>query len=568
VIDVEPVIRSELDRLFPEPSDRRASWADVTSRASVSDRWFGDRRRLALAVAAAVAVVLSAAAVAARLGGFDAWLRGAPGEPAPRSEQRRFEAENARSWLGFPRGTELRELIRTNAGGQELVLYGFRAGQSLCLRLEARGIGRREQSCVPALVAARSASPVVVATVDGLFVDRANRPRVQFSFGIAADGVQKVVVAAVDGEHRARLGGNAYLWVQEDPNTANSVLRTTAISAAGKRYVMRTWRPRAPMLRAGAEPPGPRTIEAPITNPRVGWYERGEKRGVSSDHIKLTPEQAVRIAGARLVKPDPLSDVVVGIEGHYCQISIYGSTGFWAKGCADELFPQGGALKVMSTGAGGEFYVVQGIAADGIARIVVFGSDGQRQAAPIKHNMFATLVGIQQFPIRIVGYDANGQVAAIETPPFFGREPVPRAAQRLRPALRVAAEGGATATLLVGPTVRYTQCWRIDFRPRLTRADCDLLPSSGPKIDVMLVQPVGKDMFVFGRVTEPVVRVDFELPLRERVLSTRPVQGRFLIAIPRRYLSERRQHGFVVAFDARGHRAQRQGIYFKLRRGG
>jgi hypothetical protein len=568
VIDVEPVIRSELDRLFPEPTDVRASWADVTARVAVSDTWFGDRRRLAIAFAAVVAVVLSAAAVAARLGGFDAWLRGAPGDPAPAAEQRRFEAENARSWLGFPQGTELRELIRTKAGEHELVLYGFRSGQSLCLRLEAPRLDRREQACVPALVAARSASPVVVARSGGVLVDRANRPRVHFSFGIAADGVRDVVVEAIDSEHRARLGGNAYLWVEEEPNSPTAVLRITATSAVGKRFVTRVSRLRPPFLGAGGvEPPGPRRVEAPIRNPRVGWYERGEKRGVSSDDIKLTPEQAVNIANARLVKPDPLSDIVVGIEGRYCQIAISGSTGFWGKGCAEEMFPRG-AMNVMSAGYGGEFFVVQGIAADGIARVVVFGSDAQRQLAPIKHNMFATLVAHRQFPIRIVGYDTKGRVAAIETPPVFGRQAVPQGAKRLRTALRVAAPGGATATLSVGPTVRDTQCWRIDFRPRLARRGCDSLPATGPKIEVALLQPVGQDIFVFGRVTEPIVRVDFELPLRNRVLSTRPVHGRFLFAIPRRYLSEHRLRGYVVAFDFHWHRAQRQGIYFKLPRGG
>ena len=65
-----------------------------------------------------------AAGVTAALGGFNAWLSGLPGKPAPQREQERFDAANERSLAAFPKGTQLRELIRTKVDGKLYVFVG------------------------------------------------------------------------------------------------------------------------------------------------------------------------------------------------------------------------------------------------------------------------------------------------------------------------------------------------------------------------------------------------------------------------------------------------------------
>ena len=81
MIDVEPLIVSELDRLLPLSDGSRADWADVVERAGFGSRHRARavtepaaRRRprpLLVAAIAAAALAVTAAAVAAGLGAFD-----------------------------------------------------------------------------------------------------------------------------------------------------------------------------------------------------------------------------------------------------------------------------------------------------------------------------------------------------------------------------------------------------------------------------------------------------------------------------------------------------------------
>ena len=56
-------------------------------------------------------------------------------KPAPSAEQKKLAS------FGFPQDTKLRELIRTTVDGKVYVLFGFRSGESLCLRLKAVSLG-------------------------------------------------------------------------------------------------------------------------------------------------------------------------------------------------------------------------------------------------------------------------------------------------------------------------------------------------------------------------------------------------------------------------------------------
>ena len=128
MIDVEPLIVSGLSALIPAPGNGGADWADVRRRAGVRP----PRRRLVFALAFVCAAVFVAIAIASSFGGFSGWLTGEPGKPASPAAQQAF-AKGIRSWVGFPSGTQLRQLAQTKVGGATYTLDGFRGAGALCL---------------------------------------------------------------------------------------------------------------------------------------------------------------------------------------------------------------------------------------------------------------------------------------------------------------------------------------------------------------------------------------------------------------------------------------------------
>ena len=551
MIDVEPVIRSELDRLVPAPGGERADWGDVLRRAGA--RPGRSRRRLALALAVGLALLVAAGSLATSLGGFDRWLRGKPGKPAPASEQRRFEAANGRSWASFPPGTQLRELVRTRAGGRVFRLYGFRSGNTICLRL--RGDARREhlQECAPVSTLTRTTSPVLVVVAQWTFTDARNRPTALVSFGMAADGVSRVDVDTLDGRHRAAVGGNAYLFVKDEPNTGERVLAITAVGPTGARS-RRSFAGRERPF-AGASnrrPPGPTRVEARIANPRIGWHLRGEHRG-----------------GPRgLVKPDPLSDTLVGLDGVYCLVVVTSGTQEGRSCAPGRGFFALGPLNFMISAGGSEFTGVHGAVADGVRRVTLFLGDGTRQATALRHNLFTALVPVASLPVRIVAYDARGRVVGIVTPRGLGSgRPVPRAARQLVPRLRVRGPNGAVAVLRVGRRVRGYHCWRVDVSSGRSLGGCPSPIFGGPRTHVDAVQPVGRDLFVVGEVNQvrPPTVTRVVLALENGVRRRAHVAaGHFVVAVPRAFLRRERQQAFLLAYNEFGVRTLRQSVVFRL----
>ena len=574
MIDVEPLIVTGLDRLVPLPGGERSDWQDVLQRAGVRT---GRRRRIAFAFAAVVAALVAAittpvgAAIAQGIGDFSAWLSGHPGKEAPASEQREFEAANGHSWASFPKGTQLRELIRADVGGERYVLSGFRSGNSLCLQLNGTTRRtKREPACAPASTLAHVSAPLLIVTGNSGFYDQSAHTSAVFSFGIVADGVKRVAVHANDGTHPALVGGNAYLWIEPEPNTGT---RAESISVTGARG--RTTSVSVPTFgltfgaRPSGRPGGPTGVQARIGHPKIGWFARHERRGLSVDEAKLTQEQRQGLdwccRQARLFKPDPLSNVVVGIAPGGCLLVIGAGSG-----CSGSHFFFGTPVKFGTYALTGfntsdQFLVVAGAAADGVRRIVIFLPDGQRQTAVLKDNMFtATIPG--RYPFRVVGYDGKGRAVAIRTVPggLFARSSAPAAARReLRPVWRVRGPNGATATLSVGHVVKKTRCWQIAYSAAHPQSGCQSQFFTGQKIWVKFVQPAGRDLFVFGEVDVRVTR-RIELHFENGdVISTRPVAGHFVLAIPKAHLHRQRQFAYVLAVDPHRHRVQRQGIAFR-----
>jgi hypothetical protein len=562
VTEFDPIIDAQLQKLV-QPTASTPDWQDVIARWR-PPVW---RRPLVLACAATLIALATGAGVMAALGGFDTWLSGKPGKPAAAADQQRFRAANGRSWASFPTGTQLRQLIDATVGGRRYVLFGFRSGNALCLKLRAVTLGSTSApACTPASTLAHLESPLLVVNGGTGLSDQHAHETAELSYGIVADGVTRVDVHAVDGTHRALLGGNAYLWVENDPNTGNFVTRITA-AGPGSRV---TSLPIAPFSITGAlrsttsvPAPGPTRLQAHIAHPTIGWYARREPRGLSMDQARLTREQRSELRRSdkgflRLVKPDPLSNVVVGLTGHLCLLIVSGG-----EGCSPtrSFFSQG-PLNVEEFSPDGQAYIVVGAAADGVNRVTVFTSDGQRQRAPIRDNLFTALVAARQ-GARVVGYDAAGRVVAIQTFTGFGLgQPPPAALRHLRVAVTAAGPNGAIGTIRVGPVIRYLRCWRAEFSTGQRQTGCVIQEPTGPWTSVEGVQPAGRDVFVIGSVRVPVVRVRLRFA-DGSAIGAKQVDGMFLFAVPRAHLSRSRQLAFVIGYDALGHRVQRQGVLFR-----
>jgi hypothetical protein len=557
-------IFDQLDGYTPE-LDRRPDWRDVVVRARKQRT-----HRLLVVLAAAVIVLGSATAVTAALGGFDSWLVGEPGKPASNAEQERFAAAN-RSLDSFPRDTKLRELVRAQAGGKQYELYGFRSGDSLCLRLKAVSLGRSiGPTCAPVSKVKHATAPVVVVVGNNGFQNRHGRPSAAVSFGIAADGVSRVEVRAVDGVHRAALGGNAYLWVDNNPNTGQHVSSVTAVRAGGSRITVPlsgSWGFYATDAAPERPPRGPAHVEVKIPHPTVGWFLRNERRGVSLGEVRKglpasTSLYTNGLESTRLVKPDPFSNVLVGLTGRWCLI-VY-QRGPSSSCTPGREFWSLGPLNVLLSGEGDEFVRVSGVAADGVERVTVFLASGERQPAALKDNLFTSLVPAAEFPARIVAYNRHDRVVGVVTWRWQIGGPVPTAAVRnLHAVMRLTGPNGATAIARVGHRIRGYRCWRVDFSTGQSPGGC--LPRiGGPSLWVDGVQPAGRDLFVIGHVFSPVTRVRFEFTNGD-VINARAMAGLFVIAIPRDHLQPKRQLAFAVGYTTEGKRVQKLGFVFKAK---
>jgi hypothetical protein len=91
--DVEPLVRTHLERLMPLPEESRRDWADVWARARASEHTHARRTRLVVAVIVLAALAIPAYAIGRAVSG---WLGG---EPAPKSIVHNFGSYTPQ--LGF-----------------------------------------------------------------------------------------------------------------------------------------------------------------------------------------------------------------------------------------------------------------------------------------------------------------------------------------------------------------------------------------------------------------------------------------------------------------------------------
>jgi hypothetical protein len=571
MIDVEPLIQDRLDRRVPRVDPAGADWNDVRRRAGADP---SSRRRSLLALTAAVGA--GAAIVATPLGGaiargvgdFSAWLSGVPGKPADRAEQEAFERANSRSWSAFPDGPKLRTLIETELAGRRYELFGFRSGGSFCLRLVARGLnGSPVVSCAPSAELRGAAAPALVVLADHPFglshVIPVGRdyvaPASSATFGVVADGVDAVELVTDHGKRRAIVRSNAFVSISARPEVGERVRKVFSLTA-GRRVAVPfvsapfgTWDTAA---RPAAKPTGPSQVERTIRGGRIGWLDRRELRGEAvPDNAPYAGSPMVKgFEFARLLTPDPESHmrVLVGIGtlGRYgvkagqsavCSWLISGGGG--GGGCQSlaELFPRGPfSWSQALIGGGHQFETISGLASDDVARMEIFFATGERRPVPLRDNAFLVEAARAKYPLRLVAYDVDGRIVAVET--FLGDAATgagPRPVGRWQTILTARDEQGNEARLRIAPSSAGGICHEFRLPGGAGGGGCVSKDPRRPKLAVGF-----SPGWLTGTVAPAVAAVELRFAdgARRRVTPTR---GFVLVPLPSAL-------SLVVGFDARG----------------
>lgn len=572
MIDVEDIVRAELDRLLPPVGG--PDWTDVLRLAGTSDR---RRRRAALAATcaivagAAAAITLATplgAAIAHGLGGFSAWLSGEPGSPAPSSQQRAFARANAHAYLGFPADTQLRllETVKEPSGGREVQLLGFRARGTLCLRIVVTGRNRASrQSCAPLAELRHGGAPVRVVMVDDGFgkgpkhawygIDRFGAPAVQVTAGITADGVRAVTLHDNAGTHTVPARSNGFLYVAWNPNIGQ---RVDAISAhTGHARVDVPFAP-APWGGVGgstgpATATGPTKVQRVLRTGTIGWLARHQPVGqpLSTVHGRAGRSLRSGVIFGRLLNPNPNIPARFAItlsksdpHAPFARLRPKGPTvcgwtvaagGGAGGGCSplNGLFSRGpiSAGTFLANGSD-EFMLVSGFVSDDVHRLVAYLSTGDTQRVAVVHNAFLASIARARFPIRLVAFDAQGRIIGLTSPlTDFGGGAGP-APGRAKPLLHATAPNGATATLLVGRSNRGGLCTYVRwYQSRSVRGSSINCLGRYWKGSPVQLGGGGSAGIWYGRVRADVTRVEVTFG-DGRHATIHPTNGAILYAVP------------------------------------
>lgn len=559
MIDVEPLIRKELDRAVAAPPPELADWGEVLRRSG--ERARRRRRRIAIVAvtAAAVGAVLVSplrGQIARGLGGFSSWLSGLPGTPAGEEEQRAFERLGERSWAKFPETPRLRELIRARVGSGSYVLQGFRTGNALCLRLTVAGIpgAGPTLACTSQSELATSRDLVIPLKADvGLghvgSIRRPSAPRAIVTFGFAAHEAQRVRFVSTRGSTtEATVGGGAFLHVLDGPARGERVLRGSVEDQSGVAREVRLAivRTGSEQLGTGLPPKGPSRVERKVTGGEIEWVtERRERGKPLAPQIRTQLAQPRRIGDfARVIQPDPddFLRMLVGVNdrGEICNSLI--TRGGIGGGCRPlaRLFKRGPlALGWGFSGAGQQYWIVDGLVSDEVARVVVFLSTGERRRAPLRDNVVIVRVSAAKFPARVVGYDTAGRVIDVLTIGAGRPGPRPQGPWRVlirrgKAVLRVTRSSGGGSCMFVayGAFSSVPQCFPTSWR--------------GPAVQLGYVTFEGKGGVLYAGARRDVAVVEVDLS-NGSTIRGQPRQGFLLVRLPPGQLNR------VVGLDARRH---------------
>lgn len=385
-------LRRLLDGAYPAlEMDLDAGWEEVLRRAESAGgvprergalelprlRSVLPRNRTALALVLALMVLLCGTALAAGTGllggpftGFRDWLGAGPGKPASSAAQHAFSDANAASVAHFPHGTELRLLISGDLGGGRYELYGFRAGESLCLQLEVAGT-QSPPSCVPARQLQHARQPAHLL-VSGRRVHASGRLWT-VSYGLAIDAVHAVEIVDSSGRHRAVLADNAFVLVTRGARWPQGAI---AIDSRGDEVPVAITR--TPSLGVGEaqarlQPLSWSVLESGSPSGSLAWLQARRPRGAPLPESAVTPllPGGSRLLFARQLRPDPHSSLRVGLalieregERQVCEI-LYEPLAGRLAGCAAAtgVFERHYVIGRMLSGVtGSQRYVLVGLA--------------------------------------------------------------------------------------------------------------------------------------------------------------------------------------------------------------
>ncbi len=599
MVDADAVIVDELGRLAPLDGFEGADWADVLRRANAGRVPSAQRKRrmvIALSFALivlAVAVSPLGAAIGRGFADFSNWLTGSPGRPASSAAQRAFDRANARSYAGFPAGTQLRSLIRTQRDGITYTLSGFRDADSLCLTLTAAGAATTSSSsCAPLSDLRKRPQPALVLEVDSpvgtipgkrvhIGPDAYTLPRALVSFGIVADNVRAVTVRSSDGVREAVVRSDSFLSIAERPKPASRASRISATTRAGKTVAIPfaqtpfdEWMGSAPVGTLH----GPSHVDRTVHGGTIGWLDRHELRGQPLPHFRgpMLGGAGHRVFG-RLLDPDPASGMKVGIELYRithipAQMKLRQKPGLWAcymlfagkavgAGCdhsVKALFSVAPfSFGSMMIGGGDQYVILDGVASDDVARMRLFLSTGEVDNVPLKDNAYLIRASRAKYPIRLVAYDDHGRVIGIETEQSAlggptGPAYIPQKGAKWHIIDRVARADGKTVALWAIPSQARGWCWKLKAPGGGETGAC-VPPTRRPTIlfEVTATPSSGTKAMMLLAVGQPIARV----VIRYRSGATgeaRPIDGLVLYAPPPSRISAHDRITSIDGYDEAG----------------
>ena len=467
MVDADAVILDELARLAPRANFADDGWADVLRRVNVRGTGSPPRsRRIIVALAMTTLVVIAVAvsplgaAIGREVGNFSDWLTGHPGTPASSSAQKAF-AQETRSWFDFPRHPALRSLIVSKSAGLRVTVYGFRSADALCLRLVASGpASSSDLACAPLGELRTRKQPALVMTSDyGVGIGRkaldgpltVRVPQAAVTLGVVADGIKHVLIGRSDGSTaEATVRGDTFLSIAAHPAPE---LRVTHVWAelAGKRVAIPFVQSLTPLdfFTAGpsqGKPSGPTTVQRPLHTGAMAWFAHRQLRG------RPVPPQlrrrgllsgAAKVIFARMVAPDPQAperviislfpaghrffsgrlrddeQVCAEVVGGVFNAGRTGGGGCWPAG---RLFSTGPFTESVSEGPNNQYVTISGVASDDVGRMRLYLANGTYVPIPLADNTYVVQASAAEYPLRLVGYDANGRIVGIRT--LIGNRPL------------------------------------------------------------------------------------------------------------------------------------------------
>jgi hypothetical protein len=401
--------------------DKTPAWDDVVDRAGARPSFRWKAAALAMAVVATSAAVAGAFAqgfLSDSLDRLSSWAGEQPGAPDP-EQQAAFDRENAVAYARFPSGTRIGRLLHTQVGERGYTLFGFRAGQQLCLRLVPFPFPNNPSipECVPRGELSRLGEPI--APIGGHVRSRlANGSGLTMLYGLVSDSVESVEVLE-DGRPLgfAQVGNNAFLYATRDePGSAvrGPALALRARNGAGAAIDV----PFAtgPLFRRvdAATLPGPGRVERRLSSGSIGWLERSEPRGEPYD---WPADGFPGIVWSRHIQPDPTNVFRTAIARGkgYCLAWLWPLVAdSFNSFCSSRDVVASGLMYVGAWQSSGvQFPRWIGLASDEIARIELFRPDGTRAEVALRDNVFTFQTWTRE-TVKLVAYDHEGRIVRLE----------------------------------------------------------------------------------------------------------------------------------------------------------